>query len=293
MKNKRLVIGTRVSIITLVINIILAILKFLAGIFGNSSAMIADSLHSLSDAASTIAVIIGLKIASRPPDNEHHYGHARAETVATKIVALLLIVTGGTVGVSAIKLLFAREIQQPSLIPLIAAVLSIVVKEIMYRYTYNVGKKINSNALLADAWHHRSDAFSSVTALVGIAGARLGLPILDPLAGLVVALMILWIGFKLYWESVDELVDAAPKQEIMDQVERLALSTPGVIKVNQIKGRKHGPHIYIDLKICVNPNITVQEGHAIAHEAGRRIRTNEDIVDVLVHVNPDQSEGSS
>lgn len=110
MKNKRLVIGTRVSIITLVINIILAILKFLAGIFGNSSAMIADSLHSLSDAASTIAVIIGLRIASRPPDNEHHYGHARAETVATKIVALLLIVTGGTVGVSAIKLLFAREI---------------------------------------------------------------------------------------------------------------------------------------------------------------------------------------
>lgn len=287
MQEDRLRIGTRVTLLTLGANSLLAVLKLTAGLLGNSSAMIADSLHSFSDSISTIAVLVGLRISGRPPDEEHHYGHARAEAVAAKIVALFLIFIAGGVGLSSVRALSAREYTIPSGIALGAALVSIVAKELMFRYAFRTGKQIRSNALIADAWHHRTDALSSVTAFLGIGGARLGLPLLDPLAGLMVAFMVFFTGLKLYWESIQELVDTAPSKEITDKIVRIAGETKGVLAVNEIKARCHGPRVYADLKICVNQWITVQEGHCIAHSVVEGVKEKvPEVTEILVHVNP-------
>lgn len=282
----RLQAGTRVSLLSIAANTGLAAFKLAAGIAANSTAMVSDSIHSFSDTISTVAVIIGLRIADAPPDTEHPYGHARAETVAAKLVALLLILTAVGVGYSALQILIAGKAQIPGTLATIAAVVSIVVKEGMYRYTLQVGTRIKSNALIADAWHHRTDALSSITALVGIVGAQLGLPFLDPAAGLVVAAMILKVGLELYWQSVEELVDTAPGQEVLERIRRAAEGAPGVIAVNDLKARSHGPHVYVDLKICVDRTITVQKGHDIAHDAAGRVRALNEVKDVIIHVNP-------
>lgn len=286
MSTERTRIGTKVSIISLAANTVLALLKLAAGVIGGSSAMVADSLHSFSDSVSTVAVLIGLRIAEAPPDREHHYGHGRAETVAAKFVAIFLMLTAFGVGVSSVETLIEGEFRMPGQIALIAALVSIVAKEGLFQYASRVGKAIKSNALIADAWHHRTDALSSITALLGIAGARMGVPYLDPIAGLIVALMVLRTGVILYWKSIEELVDTAPDQQVVNEIVRIAKETPGVITVNEIKARTHGPKVYVDLKICVNRFITVQDGHSIAHLTSDRIKQLEDVQDILVHVNP-------
>ncbi len=284
---EREIIGNQVLVRTIYGNIILTILKALAGFVAGSTAMISDAVHSLSDVLSTVVAMIGIKISNKPADATHHYGHGRAETVATKILAMLIMVTGAGIGWTAMKNLIAGDFNVPGSSALWAASLSIVIKEWMYRYTRKKGEEIKSNALIADAHHHRSDAFSSVTALIGIAGGRLGYPILDPIAGLAVAILILKTGAELYWQSIQELVDHAPDEEILKEIARSTVTTPGVINVHDIKARTYGPLVYVDLKICVNRHIPVYKGHDIAHDTVNHIKKHlPEIKDVLVHVNP-------
>lgn len=268
-------------------NIILAILKGLVGIFFHSTAMVADALHSLSDVLSTIVAVSGLKFAHRPPDEGHHYGHGKAEIIAAKILALILIVTAVGMGWISFKNIMENHLATPGTPAVWAAIISLIIKELMFQYTYKIGKLINSSAVIADAWHHRSDAFSSIAALVGIVGAINGYPILDPLAGLFVAGLILIMGLKVYWNSLKDLMDPAPDKELIAAISTSAQNTKGVRGVHHIKARYNGVSILVDMKICVDCLITVEAGHDIAANCRRVIVAKVDnIEDVLIHVNP-------
>ena len=192
---------------------------------------------------STAIVWIGLRLGGTPPDQTHHYGHAKFESVAAKVVALILVVTGAGLGVNAWRVLRLGEYDTPLGLAIWVTALSIVVKEVLYRYVLGVGKRIGSTALEAEAWHHRSDAISSVAALIGVGGAYLGYPALDPVAGLAVSLLIIQMGAKLYVQSVRELIDEAPAEQVVNQIKQTAHDTSGVIAVNEVKARTVGQNI--------------------------------------------------
>ena len=280
-------VGRKVLIVTIIGNVVLTILKAIAGFVAGSTAMVSDAVHSLSDVLSTFVAMIGIKISHKPADEDHPYGHARAETVATKILAMLVAATGLGIGWAAVRSLINGQFTAPGQAAIWAALLSIVGKEWMYRYSKAKGEEINSKALIADAHHHRSDALSSITALFGILGGRLGFPILDPIAGLVVAILIVKVGAELYWESIQELVDRAPDKETLKEIATTTINTDGVINVHDIKARIHGPHVYVDLKICVNRFWPVYQSHKVAHDTVDHIKAHvPNVKDVLVHVNP-------
>ena len=284
--------GIKVTWIGMIGNIILTAVKAVAGVLAGSTAMVADAFHSASDIAGSIVVLGGLAMASRPPDAGHHYGHAKFESVVAKLIAMLLIFTGGGIGWSAIGVLREGNVGIPGPLALYAAVVSIIVKEGMFQYTHRVGKRIESSAVLADAWHHRTDALSSIAALIGVGGARLGMPLLDPMAGLVVAAMILRSGVKIYIDAVKELIDTAPEPALIQEIGDMALEVDGVKSIHEVKARFNGPYILVDLKLCVDREVTVQKGHDIGKAAKQRIIERvPKVQDVLIHVNPcDQEE---
>lgn len=283
----RTALGTRVAITGGIVNVLLTSFKFYAGIVSGSSAMISDATHSASDIAATLTVYLGLRLADRPADETHHYGHGRLESIAAKIVSIILMFTGVTLGWDALQRLLSGDVQTPGTIALWAAAISIVSKEALYRYVHRIGCSLGSTAIQAEALHHRSDAFSSIAALAGIGGARLGYPILDPLAGLFVAVLISRMGVIMYLQSISELVDKAPGRQTVNAIIEAATHTPGVNSVNNVKARIHGSRILVDLRICVDPRISVAEGHTIAQNAKANVRRqNEKVEDVLVHVNP-------
>lgn len=277
----------KVSIVSIIVNIGLTIIKAIIGVIAGSTALVADAFHSASDLFSTVVVMQGLKIAYQPPDESHPYGHYRAESITSKILALILIVTAIGLGYESYKILRYSDITSPQPVAIYTALLSLVVKEAMYRYTLKVGKEINSKALIADAWHHRSDAYSSIAAVIGIGGALLGYTIMDPIAGIVVAFLILKTGISIYIDAVKVLMDTAPPKEIFDIIEEAAMKAQGVEEIQDIKVRQYGPKYFVDIKICVNPNISVKDGHNIAGRAKHLIINSElDVLDVLIHVNP-------
>jgi len=286
--------GIKVTWIGVAANILLTAVKAVAGVVAGSTAMVADAFHSASDIVGSIVVLGGLSLASRPPDTGHHYGHVKLESVVAKIIAMLLIFTGGAIGWSAIGVLRVGDVAIPGTLALYAAIVSILVKEGMFQYSYRVGRRIESSAVMADAWHHRTDALSSVAALVGVGGALLGFPLLDPIAGIVVAVMILYSGIKIYIDAVKELIDTAPEPELVQKIGDTALEVKGVKSIHEVKARYNGPYILVDLKICVNPQITVQEGHDIGKAAKviimKRIAK---VQDVMIHVNPCIKEGDT
>lgn len=287
MLENRLQQGTRVTRQSIWINVILTIAKFVAGLVANSSAMVADAIHSGSDIITSVAVLVGLRLGSKPADATHPYGHGRLESVAAKIVASLLILTALGLIYNSGRILINNEASAPGILAAYAAIASIIVKEWLYRYTMAVGQRINSTAIMADAWHHRSDAFSSIGTLAGIIGARLAFPWLDPLAGLIVAVIVLKVGIELYLQSIDELIDSAPGQEVIDAIRHTALGQTGVLNVDELKARKFGPGIQVDLKISVDPYTTVENSHMIAHKVEESIIANVAKVEaVMVHVNP-------
>lgn len=289
---KRVSLGVRVTVIGMIGNVVLTAIKGFLGYLSGSSALVADAAHSLTDIVGSGVVLGGLKFASQPADEGHHYGHYKAESIVAKIVALILIFTGVGIGWSSFQTFFEADLVAPEISALWAVILSIVGKEAMYQYTANVGRKIKSSAVIADAWHHRTDSLSSVAALIGIGGAQLGFPRLDPLAGIVVGIMIIYSGAKIYLSAIHELMDKAPEQSVIDNIERVSLNVQGCKEVNDIKARWHGSKILVDLKICVNPMATVLEGHGIAAQVKKEIKTNiEDVADVLIHVNPCHKEG--
>lgn len=280
--------GVKVSIITIVVNAVLAIFKFLAGVIGKSNAMISDSVHSFSDVLSTIIVIIGLKLSNKQADNEHPYGHERMESIAAFILASMLFVTGILIGIEGLKnLVSPRDIVKPTLLALIAAIISIIIKELMYWYTIYYAKKIASEALKADAWHHRSDAFSSVGSLIGIGGSMLGITILDSLASIVICGFILKVAYDIFKDSLDKLVDHSCSEDIIIQIEQEASKIEGVLNIDLIKTRIFGNKIYIDLEISADKNITLESAHEIAHKVHDNIEEKiSGVKHCMIHVNP-------
>lgn len=283
-------IAVRVSVVTILGNALLSVFKFLAGIFGHSSAMISDAIHSFSDVLSTLIVIIGVKLANKKEDNEHPYGHERMECVAALILAIMLGITGAGIGISACKMIMYQNVetmQIPSVFALSAAIISILVKEGMFWYTKIAADKINSGALRADAWHHRSDAFSSIGSLIGIAGAQMGYPILDPLASIIICVFILKVAFDIFKDSINKMVDHSCDESFELQVKNIILEDTNVKRIDDLKTRIFGNRIYIDVEIAVDSQITVLASHEIANKVHDKIEKEIPLVKhCMVHVNP-------
>jgi len=268
-------------------NLALFVVKILAGVFGRSHAMIADAFHTASDALTSLAVFAGFKIAQKPADREHPFGHGRAESIAAKIVSIILIIAGLKIVYDSAKVLVSGNIPTPGSIALLVACLSILVKEVSYRRVIFLSGKINSSSLRADAYHHRSDVFSSVAALIGITGARLGWTFMDPLAGIVVAALILKIGFESFHAAYDELMDAAPPEELKKKIEDTVGSCEGVKQVKKVMVRKSGIELFLEVTIGVDGEKTVREGHYVTMKVRRTVfKAMPNVRDILVRVEP-------
>jgi cation diffusion facilitator family transporter len=268
-------------------NIVLAIFKLLAGIFGFSYAMIADAIHSFSDCFATGIVYIGLRIGEKPPDASHPYGHANAEIIAAFLVALTILATGVYVGVSSIQLIAHRHFETPATIALVAAATSIVIKEALFRYTLKVGKRNNSPAVVANAWDHRSDAYSSIAALAGIAGAKMGFQYLDPVAGLVVSAFIIKMSVTLLRPNIGVLMDESLSSAVLDKIKAATLKVGGVKAVDSIRAHRLGSSFIVDIEVAVDSSLTVEQSHQVAEEVkGGLLSEVEHVQDVIVHVNP-------
>ncbi|MGJ9382912.1 cation diffusion facilitator family transporter [Salipaludibacillus sp. CF4.18] len=279
-------------------NIVLALLKGIIGVFADSRALIADAVHSASDVAGSVAVLIGIRAAKLPPDRDHPYGHGKAETVTAIIVAVLLFIVGLEIAIGAIRSFF-EPILVPSIIAVYAVVFSIVVKEAMFRYKIKLGKKYKSDALITDAWHHRSDAISSVAALIGIGAAIFGgsldiewLVYADPVAGIFVSLLIIKMGWKLGSEAIHNTLDHVLHDEDTQEMFEKASAVKGVFLVHELLAREHGHYVIVDIKIAVDPEITVEEGHSIGKEVKGELMEDGYVQDVRVHVNPYSKEES-
>jgi len=262
-------IGVKASIITIIINLILFIFKLIAGIVANSNAMISDAIHSLSDVLTTIVVIFGLVIASKDADAKHPYGHERIESVFAIVLSFVLLLTGagiGYVGIKNIILSSNVEILTPGILALLAAIVSIVVKEGMYHYTKSVAKKIASTSMEADAWHHRSDALSSVGSFIGILGSRLGLSILDPLCSVVICLLIIKSSIEIFLGAISQMLDMACDEETKEGILNTIRENNEVIDVTDIKTRIFGSKIYIDVEIMIDGTSSLTDANNIAEK---------------------------
>lgn len=290
MKDNFQKVVNKVSLVTIVQNIILSIFKLLAGIIANSSAMISDAVHSASDVFSTIVVIIGVKLSTKDSDKEHPYGHERLECMAAIILAMILFMTGLGIGIDAAEKILQgnyENLEKPGMLALFAAILSIVVKEIMYWYTRYYAKKVDSSALMADAWHHRSDSFSSVGALIGISGAMIGFPIMDALASLVIFAFIAKAAFDIFKDAMDKMVDHSCDEETEKQMYDCVMSHKEVLGIDLLHTRIFGNKIYVDIEILVTGTYTLQEAHNIAEEVHENIEENfPKVKHIMVHVNP-------
>lgn len=280
----------RVSIVSITVNLLLSVMKLIAGMIASSSAMISDAVHSASDVFSTIIVMIGVHISEKEADDEHPYGHERLECVAAVILAVILAVTGGMIGVSGVKTIVSGaygSLAVPGITALWAAVLSIVVKEWMYHYTVRTAGRVNSGALKADAWHHRSDALSSVGALAGIAFARMGFPVMDSAASVIICVFILKAAWDIFSDAMDKMVDHACDDETVAAMKALILSQDGVKGINWIKTRLFGTKIYLDVAIYADGSLSLTEAHSIASCVHERIeKTYPNVKHCMVHVDP-------
>ncbi|MBN2910092.1 cation transporter [Polycladomyces sp. WAk] len=278
-------------------NALLALFKGMIGVMAQSQALIADAVHSASDVAGSLAVLIGVRAAQLPPDEDHPYGHGKAESIAAIIVAVLLGVVGFQMVYDSFESLFVPA-RAPGWWAAVAAVVSMVVKEWMFRYKYRLGQRIGSQALIVNAWEHRSDVFSSFAALLGIGGAILGarlgvspLVYLDAVAGIFVSILVLLMAYKLAKESIHTTMDHVLHEEDAAELVDTAASVPGVTRVDELRAREHGHYVIVDVKIAVDPQITVEQGHQIGKRVKHTLMDRFDHVsDVLVHVNPYSEE---
>ncbi len=246
------------------------------------------------DIAGSIVVLFGVKIATKPPDEEHPYGHGKAENIASIIVALLLIVIGIEISISSVKVFFGEVPKAPGKLALIVIIISILIKEGLFQYKFRIGRKYQSSALISEAWHHRSDSLSSIAALFGVGGAMLGeyfqLPFLvyaDAAAGILVSLIVVKIGYSLAKESSLVMMEKVLDKKEVKKYKQTVMAVDGVIRIDQIFARTHGRYVIIDIKVSVDPNLSVKEGHDIAKAVKQRLlQKHEEIEDVLVHLNP-------
>lgn len=279
-----------VSVNSIIANLVLSLGKLAAGIVANSAAMISDGIHSASDVFSTLIVMAGVRFSNKASDDEHQYGHERLECVAAIILAVMLTLVALGIGYSGVqKVLYAdaADLVIPGQMALWAAVISIVVKEAMFWYTKRAADKINSGALMADAWHHRSDALSSVGSFVGILGARMGYPILDPVASIVICAMILYAAYEVFADAMNKMVDRSCDAETSSRLEALIEKVPGVEHVDSLYTRMFGSRIYVDVEISVKDDLTLLAAHHIAETVHTAIEANFPLVKhCMVHVNP-------
>jgi cation diffusion facilitator family transporter len=276
------------------INIFLSALKFAAGYFGRSQALIADAIHSLTDTATDFAIIAGSHYWSQPPDENHPYGHRRLETLVTVFIGLVLAGAGVGIGWEAISNLHEKHSAPPGWIALWAALASILVKETLYRWTAAVGKEIKSPAMAANAWHHRSDAISSVPVLIAVAGALIfpSWSFLDHVGAVVVSIFILHAAMRIIWPGISELIDAGAPEEIQKKIREIACNHQGVREVHKVRTRYISASIQVDMHIVVAGSITVREGHAIADNVEAQIIAGiPEVVDVVIHVDPPDVAG--
>lgn len=286
-------IAYKVSIISIISNFLLMVFKFVAGFLTHSIAMISDAVHTASDVFSTFIVMFGIKVANKKSDKKHQFGHERFECVAAIILAIMLCATGigiGYVGIS--KIIFGNyEILSIGGVALAAAIISIIVKEGMYWYTIKAAKKINSSALKADAWHHRSDALSSVGSLIGIAGAMLGVPILDAISSLVICLFVIKAAISIFIDSISKMTDEACDEKTEKEIYNAIVNLNGVVKIDNLKTRKFGDKVYVEVDICANENLSLAKSHEIAENVEMETKNNfKFIKDCFVHVNPCKEE---
>ncbi|MCH5251661.1 MAG: cation transporter [Lachnospiraceae bacterium] len=281
----------KVSRNSILVNILLSLTKLAAGIFGRSSAMVSDAVHSASDVFSTVVVIIGVKISNRESDKNHPYGHERLESVAALLLAIILAVTGLGIGYSGIQAIISgaegEDPVVPTILPLIAAIVSIAVKEGMYWYTIRTARRIRSDVLRADAWHHRTDAMSSVGSFIGILGAKMGFPILDPVASVVICVFILKAAFDIFRDAVGKMTDEACDDRTTEAIVGVAKRQTGVLRLDDIKTRVFGNKIYVDMEISVDGDMTLWQAHQIAETVHDEIERNFlQVKHCMVHVNP-------
>lgn len=282
-------IAMRVSIVSVAVNMLLSVLKLAAGLIAHSGAMVSDAVHSASDVFSTFVVMIGVHMASKEADEEHPYGHERMECVAAIVLAAVLFATGLAIGYTGLNQLLGgyEEIKAPGALALLAAVVSIGVKEWMYWYTVLAAKKINSGALKADAWHHRSDALSSVGALLGIAGARMGYPFLDCVAGVVICAFVIKAAYDIFKDAVDKMLDTACDKDTVKKLQKIILNQPGVLGISKLTTRIFGSKVYVDVEIEADGDMTLRAAHEVAENVHHAIeRGASDVKHCMVHVNP-------
>ena len=284
-------VALRVSAVSIGINLVLSLLKMLAGLIARSGAMISDAVHSASDVLSTVVVIAGVKMSQKKPDKEHPYGHERMECVASLILAVVLGATGAGIGFKGVEKIASPEkyeIAIPGILALAAAVISVVVKELMYQYTKAAAKKINSGALMADAWHHRSDALSSVGSFAGILGARMGFPVLDPLASVIICVFILKAAIDIFRDAIDKMIDKSCPDEVVEKMRSTILENEEVLGIDEMKTRLFGSKIYVEVEILMDASKTLVEAHNTAEEVHDAIElTFPEVKHCMVHVNPD------
>ena len=285
--------ATKVSVISMATNVILTVAKFAAGVVAHSGAMISDAVHSASDIFSGLIVLIGVRISSKAPDDKHPYGHERFECVAALLLSGILALVGGTIGVNAVKDIIGGRVQEaPGILALVAAVISIVTKETLFWYTRGYAKKYRSTALHAEAWHQRSDALSSIGALIGIAGARMGVPVMEPIASLIIALFILRVAVRIFRDAIDQMVDHSASEETEAAFRETAMEQPGVQGVELLRTRMFGNRVYVDLEIAADPGLSLAAAHEIAERVHDAIEhTYPDVKHIMVHVNPAKEQG--
>lgn len=280
----------KLSLVSVIGNAILSGFKMFAGIVGNSGAMISDAIHSFSDVLTTLIAWIGVKISKKASDSDHPYGHERLESLASMILGAVLMITGFGIGKTGLENIFYKNYETlaiPGTIALIAAIISIVGKEAMYWYTRYYAKLINSSAFLADAWHHRSDAFSSIGSLIGIAGSMMGFPVLDSVASVVICLFILKVSYDIMKDAVVKLMDTSCGEEYEKELSEYVSAQNGVICVDMIRSRMFGNKVYIDLEIQVDGQKSLSEAHEVAEQVHHDVEHQfPDIKHIMIHVNP-------
>lgn len=283
-------LAIHVSVVSIIVNVVLSAAKLLAGILGKSSAMVSDAIHSASDVFSTFVVIAGVKMSEKKADKGHPYGHERMECVASIILAVLLGIVGVGIGVSGMGKILSGNYQTleiPGLISLIAAVVSIAVKEWMFWYTRAAAKKLNSGALMADAWHHRSDALSSVGSFAGILFARIGFPVMDSIASVIISLCIIKAAYDIFKDGINKMVDHSCDSETQEAILNSALNVQGVIDVDDLKTRLFGSKLYVDMEISADANLSLKASHEIAERVHSVIEEKyPECIHCMVHVNP-------
>ena len=280
----------RVSTVSIVANFVLTVFKLAAGVAAHSGAMISDAIHSASDVFSTIVVMLGIRISRRASDKDHPYGHERLECVAAIVLSTILAATGLGIGASAAKKIVGGDtaaLAVPGVLALVAAVVSILVKEGMYQYTRASAKRIDSSALMADAWHHRSDALSSVGALIGIYGSRMGYPVLDSVASVIISVFIVKAAYDIFRDAVDKMVDKSCDDETIQEMRRQIEGQEGVLGIDLLRTRLFGNKIYVDIEIAADGSHTLNETHEVAECVHHMIERNfPNVKHCMVHVNP-------